>query len=177
MRESSEGRLRLDIGPSYRGPRTSGLSGPHRTAPQRPATVPRATGALAQPPPAGAARARLPLRLRAVGARAGSGPPARGGRGGAVVPPADVLVAVEMRAAGGLGVVEVDHGQASYGEASVELLEEGVEDLRAADLVAGPPEVRGVEAEGDALRVGAGDREGLQDPLQLVARRTHAVPA
>src|SRR3972149_5690723 len=92
-------------------------------------------------------------------------------------PPADVLVAVEMRAAGGLGVVEVDHGQASCGEASVELLEEGVEDLRAAGLVAGPPEVRGVEAEGDALRVGAGDRDGLQDRLQLVDRRTHAVPA
>src|SRR3972149_4486030 len=53
----------------------------------------------------------------------------------------------------------------------------GVEDLRAADLVAGPPEVRGVEAEGDALRVGAGDRDGLQDRLQLVDRRAHAVPA
>src|SRR3972149_6868775 len=73
MPESSEGRLRLDIGPSYRGPRTSGLSGPHRTAPQRPATVPRATGASAPPPPAGAAAGRRPLTPRRAGGRGAGG--------------------------------------------------------------------------------------------------------
>ncbi len=88
-----------------------------------------------------------------------------------------VLMAVEARAEGRLRVVQVDHRQALGSQAPVELVEQRVDDLRAADLDARAPQVGRVQAEGDPPEVGARGGDGVEDGLQVLEARSQAVAA
>ena len=62
-------------------------------------------------------------------------------------PGAEVLVAIQPRAPLGARVVEVDHDQAIEPDPRVEVVEEGIDDGRIAEVDAGTPGVGRVEAE------------------------------